>query len=606
MIEKLLRHKKAIIITLSVIVSILTIGGIVMYTKRTGFYKKNGETYYFNNGRVMTDQWIERKNGVYYAGNDGRLVTGLQDIDGKSYFFSDKGVMITGFVEFGNQKRYYDKLNGVMITGYKEIEGANYYFDAEGYMQTGKVEINGEAYLFDDDGRLTNGLIRKGEDEYFTNPDGSLFIGLKKMPDGKIYLFGEDGRSQYGFFDYEGKRYYLYKTHKLAVGKCKVDDKFYGFDENGAMMKGFMTIDGKLYYAREDGALIRNCYEIIDGKTYKFGNDYDIQTGWIVLSDGKRGYALEDGSICMNTVKNIENNLYYFSSTGAVGEKGFVKYGNKTYYVTGVEGKLQTGKAAIAGDTYFFEEDGSMLTGWIKDGDRDCYAGEDGRLFKGEKTFDNFLCKFDSDGYLVEKKILYYKYVALTYDDGPSIHTPKLLDVLEKTGAKCTFFIVGNRAGTYAETIKRADALGCEIGSHTYEHAYLTRISKDDIKYQINSTDEAVNKIIGKNCPVFRPPGGYIDSSTASIVNKPCYMWSLDTIDWKTRDKEQTIKNVLSKVKDGDIILMHDLYESTTSAAETIITSLQEQGYKCVTVSELAKIRGGQVAGKVYYNYRKK
>lgn len=199
--------------------------------------------------------------------------------------------------------------------------------------------------------------------------------------------------------------------------------------------------------------------------------------------------------------------------------------------------------------------------------------------------------------------------VALTYDDGPSANTPKILDLLEKYNAKATFFVVGDRVdgnSNYQSYVKRAHKLGCQIGNHTYEHENLTSLSESQIKSQISKCDAAVRNAAGITPSIMRPPGGNRNDTVDKTVGKPLILWSIDTLDWKTRDADQTISAVLDHVKDGDIILMHDLYAATAEASETIIPSLIKKGYQLVTVEELAANRGGMKAGKRYSSFRPK
>lgn len=197
--------------------------------------------------------------------------------------------------------------------------------------------------------------------------------------------------------------------------------------------------------------------------------------------------------------------------------------------------------------------------------------------------------------------------VALTYDDGPSVSTPAILDILEKYDARATFFVVGDRIdgnSRYQSYVKRAVDLGCQIGNHTYEHKTLTSLSAAQIQSQISKCDAAVNKAAGVIPSIMRPPGGARNSTVDQAVGKPLILWSIDTLDWKTRDSSSTISAVLDDIRDGDIVLMHDLYSATAEASKTIIPSLIKKGYQLVTVEELAACRGGMEKGKRYSSFR--
>lgn len=198
--------------------------------------------------------------------------------------------------------------------------------------------------------------------------------------------------------------------------------------------------------------------------------------------------------------------------------------------------------------------------------------------------------------------------VALTFDDGPNAGpTGRILDCLEQNGARATFFVVGERVSSNAASILRAHQLGCEIGNHTYGHKYITKLSAEGLASQLDSTNQAVASVTGVSPVLMRPPGGFYDSASLSVVGgrgMAAIMWSIDTRDWQHKDPQKTINEVLSKVKDGDIILMHDLYSATADAAQVIIPELKARGYQLVTVSELAACRGGAAPGHIYSRFR--
>ena len=194
------------------------------------------------------------------------------------------------------------------------------------------------------------------------------------------------------------------------------------------------------------------------------------------------------------------------------------------------------------------------------------------------------------------------KMVALTYDDGPYTQvTNRILDALEENNGRATFFVVGSRVNTYKECIKREFALGCEIGNHTYNHTILTSVSASTIKAEIADTNKVVKKITGKAPTIVRTPGGAVNSTVKANVKYPMFNWSVDTLDWKYRNSSSVISSIKNNVRDGSIVLMHDLYGSTASASEEIIPWLVKNGYQLVTVSELMAVKGIDVQkGQLY------
>jgi peptidoglycan-N-acetylglucosamine deacetylase len=196
--------------------------------------------------------------------------------------------------------------------------------------------------------------------------------------------------------------------------------------------------------------------------------------------------------------------------------------------------------------------------------------------------------------------------VALTFDDGP--YAPvgnRVMDCLNQYGGKATFFVVGNRAAAYKTELKRMAAEGFEIGNHTYDHKYLTKLNAAQIQYQIHQCNDAVQAVCGVRPTLVRLPGGLKNSTVLANVHFPMIMWSIDTRDWKTRNARKTVNAVVGKVHDGDIILMHEIYSQSGDAALEIIPKLTQAGYQLVTVSELAKYRGGVASGGVYYRFHR-
>ena len=192
--------------------------------------------------------------------------------------------------------------------------------------------------------------------------------------------------------------------------------------------------------------------------------------------------------------------------------------------------------------------------------------------------------------------------VALTFDDGPDAESTNLiLDALDEYDARATFFVVGYKVPETETTIKRAYDLGCEIGSHTYDHVNLTTLNRAQRNAQINNTNKIITAITGQKRVLLRPPYGAVNEAILKEVNTPIILWSIDTEDWITRNPENTVKNVMENVKDGSIILMHDSYKETSQATVELIKQLTDEGYQLVTVSELGYHKFGGLAKGVKY-----
>lgn len=197
------------------------------------------------------------------------------------------------------------------------------------------------------------------------------------------------------------------------------------------------------------------------------------------------------------------------------------------------------------------------------------------------------------------------KMVALTFDDGPSKHTSKILDCLAANNAKATFFVVGYNVNTYASVLERAASLGMEIGNHTMNHKNLKTLGADGVRAELKTASDAIVSITGARPTLIRPPYGNYNSTVSSVADAPLILWSVDTLDWKTRNADSTVSSILNNVKDGSIVLMHDLYSQSAEAAVRVIPELIARGYKLVTVSELAQAKGIALAnGKAYSAFR--
>lgn len=196
--------------------------------------------------------------------------------------------------------------------------------------------------------------------------------------------------------------------------------------------------------------------------------------------------------------------------------------------------------------------------------------------------------------------------IALTYDDGPSKYTMELLDLLKENNSAATFFVLGSQAEKYEEAIKQMIEDGNQVGNHSYDHKRLTSLNDEELYDEINKTDNLIYEIALYRPFVMRPPYGSSSGELADKLQKPVINWSIDTRDWESRNAEAIIEIILENVKDGDIVLMHDLYESSLEASKIVIPELINRGYQLVTISELSESREIILkAGQSYYKMYK-
>jgi len=206
------------------------------------------------------------------------------------------------------------------------------------------------------------------------------------------------------------------------------------------------------------------------------------------------------------------------------------------------------------------------------------------------------------------------KYIALTFDDGPSpTRTERLLSILEKENVTATFFVLGQNALTNPDIVKKIDADGHEIANHTYDHTILTgnNVTMETINFQIDRTNEIIEDITGKVPVSFRPPQGAYNANVRQAAQErgmAIYHWSWESNpeDYKNTDPEVIANIVIEGARDGHIVLMHDDKTHTIDAISDIIKGLRDKGFIFVTVTELIEKGpdGSPVPGKVYfYNF---
>ena len=367
------------------------------------------------------------------------------------------------------------------------------------------------------------------------------------------------------------------------------------------------------------------------------GKNYEISTDAKTDTEGKYKITIKMNSDIQKKLENewkhkvrltVENGTFVVTNpTGTWDGDKFKKYDGtyvmndfvvskgKTYYFD-ADGNKVTGKQVINNATYFFNKDGIMQTGWKKTDDGTYYLSENGAAVIGWQTIEDADYYFDNNGIMATgevqvglAKCTFSKkgklkskgdvnidaskpMVALTFDDGPGERTGELLAQLEKYNAHATFFMQGKNIPGKEDFVKKMKETGCELGNHSYDHPQLTKLSADKIANQIGTTNDLIQQAAGSTATVMRPPYGAINDTVRSSVGLPMILWSIDTLDWKTRNAQSSIDTVMNDVQDGDVILMHDIHTESIDAALVLIPKLEEAGYQLVTVSEMAKAKG--------------
>lgn len=181
------------------------------------------------------------------------------------------------------------------------------------------------------------------------------------------------------------------------------------------------------------------------------------------------------------------------------------------------------------------------------------------------------------------------KYVALTFDDGPSNYTKDILEILKKHEVSATFFILGNKVSMYSDLLNEMLENGNIIGNHSYNHKWLIKLNENELNEQINKTNEEIYKYTGYIPTLLRPTYGSVNQKIKNI-NMDIILWTVDTMDWKYKSINKIVSKATNNLQDGDIILMHDIYKRTALSLDKIITEIKKQGFEIVTILELKEI----------------
>ena len=321
-----------------------------------------------------------------------------------------------------------------------------------------------------------------------------------------------------------------------------------------------------------DDIMIRQDDELPDMSVYaKFSGDCAI------LLDVEESFRVQD------LMHEIENGKHYVVENFKTGNKegiyqlklDFTKSIKRkliTSWNSKIRFKIEPGNIKILNKFGDWEEDrfrfldGTYATGWVNMDEKTYYFDASGNRVKGQQIIDNNTYFFKKDGLFDEKKNPVNPnrpMIALTFDDGPGPYTMQILETLEKYNSKASFFLVGRNVYQYPNEIKKMFAMGCDVGNHSTNHVDLSKQTVEGIYAEIQTTNDRVLEVAGQGPTLLRPPYGNQNTNVREQAGMPLVMWSMDPRDWESKNVDLVRDYVLSNVKDGDIILLHDIHEST-------------------------------------------
>ena len=241
----------------------------------------------------------------------------------------------------------------------------------------------------------------------------------------------------------------------------------------------------------------------------------------------------------------------------------------------------------------------------IKVDDKDNNITDDKENKDNEKSLNTDMTgEENSDNKLNNSDEIKKKYVALTFDDGPSRFTKEIIDLLKKYKYNATFFVLGNKLNVdYTDILKESINNGNEIGIHGFSHKSFTRLKTEALEEEITKSKKYVYNLTEYMPNLVRPPYGNINNNIRNLNLGPYILWNNDTLDWKLRDTKKIYERLINSIEENNIILMHDTYLTTYKALELILPYLKENNYEVVTVSTLFSKNGKTLENNKSYRY---
>lgn len=213
------------------------------------------------------------------------------------------------------------------------------------------------------------------------------------------------------------------------------------------------------------------------------------------------------------------------------------------------------------------------------------------------KLDENYM---NEDGSIIDNN---KKIIAITFDDGPGNYTSSLIDILNNNKVKATFFMLGKNIANYQDVVKKASDSKMEIAYHSYAHKSFKRQKIEEITSELEESNTILKNITGEGFKYIRPPYGAINQEIKDAINYPFILWNVDTMDWRYKDIEYLYNYTLENIKDGSIILFHDIHKTSVETIEKLLPELYVEGYQVVTISQMASVFNQTLDNHQSYRY---
>lgn len=375
----------------------------------TGLLDNGGDFYNFYNGIAITGWYdIEYRGLMYFDSQNGcKAAVGTVVVDGKKYWFNEKGVLTGGWLNLGGMKLYFDPYNGgAAVIGVGQVEGKLYLFDDNGVQITGTCTpvINGAKYYLIDD-VVQSGWAKIGSWTVYLDPNnGYKFATGAVEIEGTVYNFDSNGiltGVRTGMFVENGKKYLADDRGKFYSGWIDLTSSwrlYFDPNDGNAAATGVRKVDGKYYCFNNDGILLKNTMSIVNGKKYFADKDGVLYSGWCDLTSTWRLYFDPENECAAATgFYKINSDLYYFNNDGILTRGGTPVIDGKKYIINS-DGKIAMGWKSLTSSWTFYcnpDDNGAVYTGWNFIDGKKYYFDSNGLAYLGFVTIDGSRFYFD-------------------------------------------------------------------------------------------------------------------------------------------------------------------------------------------------------------------